>query len=81
MQIAKNVSEAIGNTQLIDLSALIEGRATLLGKFEAQNPGGSVKDRAAKEMLNAAEKTGAPFFVRLQQPESNPPTWPRGIRG
>lgn len=59
MQIAKNVSEAIGNTQLIDLSALIEGRATLLGKFEAQNPGGSVKDRAAKEMLNAAEKTGA----------------------
>lgn len=59
MQIAKNVSEAIGNTQLIDLSALIEGRATLLGKFEAQNPGGSVKDRAAKAMLNAAEKTGA----------------------
>gem|GEM_PF-6735577 len=33
------------------------------------------------EKKGAAEKTGAPFFVRLQQPESNPPTWPRGTRG
>lgn len=57
-RVAKTVSQAIGETSLVDLSELIEGRATLLGKFEAQNPGGSVKDRAARAMLDAAEASG-----------------------
>ncbi|HXW50816.1 MAG TPA: cysteine synthase A [Candidatus Acidoferrales bacterium] len=51
--------EAIGNTPLIklrNLSAAID--RTILGKAEFLNPGGSVKDRAAKFIILDAEKTG-----------------------
>ncbi|MBV6493784.1 MAG: Cysteine synthase [Turneriella sp.] len=57
--IAKNFSEAVGNTPLIELfslSALTGCR--ILGKAEFMNPGGSVKDRAALYMINDAEKKG-----------------------
>src|SRR5215471_13796364 len=52
-------SEAIGNTPLIDLKALSStlGRR-ILGKAEFLNPGGSVKDRAAKGIVDAAEADG-----------------------
>ena len=48
----------IGRTPLIDLSSLVDGKATILGKYEATNPGGSVKDRVAKAMIDAAERDG-----------------------
>ena len=51
--------ELIGNTPLIDLSALT-GRAEirLYGKAEYANPGGSVKDRPALAMMTEAERRG-----------------------
>ncbi len=59
MPYAANVSALIGNTPLIDLSSLAaSGGATILGKYEATNPGGSVKDRIARAIVDDAEKTG-----------------------
>ena len=59
MKYASNVEGAIGKTPLIDLSALTDNDVTILGKYEATNPGGSVKDRVAKAMVDAAEKDGS----------------------
>ena len=59
MSFATKIEELIGSTPLVDLSALVSGRATLLGKREAANPGGSVKDRIARAMVDAAENDGS----------------------
>lgn len=59
MSYAAKIEDLIGSTPLVDLSALVEGRATILGKREAANPGGSVKDRIARAMVDAAEKDGS----------------------
>ena len=59
MSYATKIENLIGNTPLVDLSALVDGRATLLGKREATNPGGSVKDRIARAMVDAAEADGS----------------------
>ena len=60
MEIANRVEDLIGSTPLIDLSALASNSSTrILGKYEAKNPGGSIKDRVALFMLNAAEKNGS----------------------
>lgn len=51
----------IGNTPLMELTGLCEKlglKARLFSKLEYFNPGGSVKDRVAKAMLDEAEKTG-----------------------
>ena len=58
MQYATKVEAIIGKTPLVDLSALGTGGARILGKYEATNPGGSVKDRIARAMLDAAEAEG-----------------------
>ena len=51
-----NVLELIGNTPLLSLTSLAEpGSAQLLGKLEARNPSGSVKDRAVLAMIEDAE--------------------------
>ncbi|XYI02623.1 PLP-dependent cysteine synthase family protein [Sorangium sp. So ce1128] len=57
VRVCDNVTEAIGGTPLIRLSKFInrEGPQCYF-KFEAMNPGGSSKDRSAREMLLAAEK-------------------------
>ena len=57
MKVAKHVEALIGTTPLVDLSALVDGKATILGKYEATNPGGSVKDRIAKAILDAERQT------------------------
>lgn len=60
MNIAQNVEDLIGSTPLIDISKLAASEnVRILGKYEAKNPGGSVKDRVARAMLDAAEKAGA----------------------
>ena len=59
MSYATKIGDLIGFTPLVDLSALVGGRATLLGKREAANPGGSVKDRIARAMIDAAEADGS----------------------
>ena len=58
MAYATKIEDLIGSTPLVDLSALVDGRATVLGKREASNPGGSVKDRIARAMVDAAEADG-----------------------
>lgn len=52
-----HIDELIGNTPLVDISAL-GGNAMVLGKLESANPGGSVKDRIAKAILDDAEARG-----------------------
>ena len=49
--------DRIGNTPLIKISTPT-GSATLWGKLESANPGGSVKDRIAKAMIEQAEQDG-----------------------
>ena len=58
MQIAHHIDSLIGNTPLVDLTALGSGNARILGKYEATNPGGSVKDRIARAIVDDAERTG-----------------------
>jgi cysteine synthase B len=54
-----SVLDLIGNTPLVDVSALSPNpRVRIYAKLEGQNPGGSVKDRAAKWMVDEAEKDG-----------------------
>jgi cysteine synthase len=58
-KIANNVLETIGNTPLVRLNKLTkDAKATVLGKLEARNPGGSVKDRICWSMISEAEKQG-----------------------
>ena len=59
MPIYESILDLVGNTPLVDISALSPNpRVRILAKLEGQNPGGSVKDRAAKWMIQAAEKEG-----------------------
>jgi [CysO sulfur-carrier protein]-thiocarboxylate-dependent cysteine synthase len=54
-----SVLDLIGNTPMVDVSALSPNpRVRIMAKLEGQNPGGSVKDRAAKSMIDEAEKDG-----------------------
>lgn len=54
-----NILESIGKTPLVELSKKTnEGEGKVLVKVEFFNPGGSVKDRAALSMVEAAEKDG-----------------------
>ena len=56
---AKNILEKIGGTPLVEISdKLNKGGAKVLAKVEFFNPGGSVKDRIALAMVEAAEKDG-----------------------
>ncbi|PHI18601.1 cysteine synthase B [Lewinellaceae bacterium SD302] len=56
----KKLTDLIGNTPLVDLSTLLppDSKVQLYGKLEGQNPGGSVKDRAAYAMINGALERG-----------------------
>ena len=58
MRTARKIEALIGSTSLVDLSDLANGNATILGKYEATNPGGSIKDRIAKAIVEDAEKNG-----------------------
>jgi cysteine synthase A len=59
MQTRNGIVEAIGNTPLIKLKRASEATGcTILGKAEFMNPGQSVKDRTALQMILEAEKRG-----------------------
>ncbi len=61
MNVHKSVSELIGNTPLVELTNYEKNHgleATILGKVELFNPAGSVKDRIAKAMIDAAVAAG-----------------------
>ena len=53
------ITEKVGNTPLVRINRLNKGGAEVLVKVEYFNPGGSVKDRIALAMVEAAEKSGA----------------------
>jgi cystathionine beta-synthase len=55
----ESITDAIGHTPLVRLNAAADaGKARIYLKLEYLNPGGSVKDRAAREMVVAAEAAG-----------------------
>ncbi len=57
--ISENPLGQIGQTPLVHLSRLTDrNTATVWGKMEGSNPGGSVKDRIALAMIERAEKDG-----------------------
>ena len=61
MAILKSITERIGNTPLVELTHYEQNHdlnATIVGKVEAFNPAGSVKDRIALAMISAAEEEG-----------------------
>jgi cysteine synthase B len=56
----QSVLDLVGDTPIVDVSELSPNpRVAILAKLEGQNPGGSVKDRAAKAMIEEAEKDGS----------------------
>src|SRR3990170_4548136 len=58
-EIADNVLDLVANTPLVRLHRVVpEGSAEVLGKLESLNPAGSVKDRIALSMIEAAEREG-----------------------
>ncbi|MET0740238.1 MAG: cystathionine beta-synthase [Candidatus Nanopelagicales bacterium] len=60
MEVYDSVVALVGNTPLVRLHRVSEGLpATVLAKVEYLNPGGSVKDRIAVRMIEAAESSGA----------------------
>ena len=59
MKYAQHISELVGSTPLVQLTSVTRGlSATILAKVEYLNPGGSVKDRIALKMVEAAEASG-----------------------
>jgi len=56
--IFEDITAAIGFTPLVRINKLGSPNATILAKLESYNPCGSVKDRIAKSMIQAAEKAG-----------------------
>ena len=59
MVMHKEITELIGRTPLVRLNRLSKpGSATIYGKVEFFNPGGSVKDRICLNMINEAEREG-----------------------
>lgn len=73
MKIAGDITELIGGTPLIKLRGISErSGATIVGKLESFNPGGSVKDRIGLSMFDAAEAQGliSPGGTTIVEPTS-----------
>lgn len=56
--IYNNITEAIGKTPMVRLNKIVNASDRIFVKLEFFNPGGSVKDRAALSMIEAAENEG-----------------------
>jgi cysteine synthase B len=69
-----SIADLVGDTPIVDISALSPNpRVRILAKLEGQNPGGSVKDRAARWMLDEAAKDGSlqPGQIILESSSGN----------
>lgn len=58
MAIYNNTLGLIGNTPIVEIKSFDTGLCRLFLKLESQNPGGSIKDRIALSMIEAAERSG-----------------------
>jgi cysteine synthase A len=58
MIIYDNITQVVGNTPLVRLNRVIEGKAEVLAKLEFYNPSSTVKDRIGIAMVDAAERSG-----------------------
>jgi len=56
--IFEDITATVGYTPLVRINKLGSGKATILAKLESSNPCGSIKDRIALAMIEAAEKKG-----------------------
>ena len=71
-KIVKNIEELVGRTPLFEFEKFEEKhdiKAHLLGKLEYFNPSGSIKDRAALNMIKKAEEDGILQKTPLEIPE------------
>lgn len=57
-RIYENVTQLIGRTPMVRLGKINDSGAEIIAKLESFNPGGSVKDRIALSMIEAAEEEG-----------------------
>jgi cysteine synthase B len=57
-RLAPSLLDLVGSTPLVELSRLAPAGTRLYAKLEGQNPTGSIKDRVAKAMIEAAEASG-----------------------
>jgi cystathionine beta-synthase len=55
---AGSLLDLIGKTPMVEVTKIDTGKCRLFLKLEAQNPGGSIKDRIALSMIDAAEREG-----------------------
>jgi cysteine synthase A len=73
VKIADDITALIGGTPLVKLRGISErSGATIVGKLESFNPGGSVKDRIGLSMIDAAEEAGliSPDKTTIVEPTS-----------
>jgi cysteine synthase A len=54
----EDITASVGYTPLVQINKLGSSKAAILAKLESRNPCGSVKDRIAKSMIQAAEQNG-----------------------
>lgn len=58
MKIAENLLDLVGNTPLVKINKINDGKALVVAKIESKNPAGSIKDRPAFNMIKMAEEAG-----------------------
>ncbi len=58
MKVYNTILEAIGDTPIVKINNLNDGKANIFAKVEYFNPAGSIKDRVALNMVESAEKLG-----------------------
>lgn len=70
MKVAQNILKLIGETPMVRINRLAPAHVRIYAKLEGQNIGGSVKDRIALSMIEAAERSGELEGKTILEPTS-----------